>query len=182
MIQLSAVIKPLLHFHISLLQALCLALLCARPKQSSQALFVFAVVSFSVVLTFSFCSGFWLPIRIPPVAQPVLELYWKWPRSGEAEGSLTVRTEFYQSNIKKKKKKNILHGLNTCSLQPQQIFRLIICWNCRFLLRSSIWCVCKSRLKKKKIGALGSSLLLRASMYIIADMKRNVPYSLFSTH
>lgn len=149
LVQLSAVIKPLLHFHISPLQALFLALLCARPKQFSHTLFVFAGVSFSVVVTFSFCSGFWLPIRIPPLAEPVLGLHWKWPHSGETEGSasLVVRTEFYRSVYWKK---NILHGLNTCTLQPQQIFRPIICWNCRFVLCSSIWCDAKVCWKKRK--------------------------------
>lgn len=37
-------------------------------------------------------------------------------------------------------------------------------------------------LKKEKISALSSCPLIWASMFIIGDMKRNVPYSLFSTH
>lgn len=89
---------------------------------------------------FSCFNGFlllWLliarqnPPTRPPPAQPVLELHRKWRRSGETEGSLTVRTEFDQSNIFLKNKQTKSH---TSSLQPQQIFRLIICWNCGFVL------------------------------------------------
>lgn len=68
-------------------------------------------------------------------------LRWDW-RVGISDGENRVLLQRYW-------KKNILHGLNTCTLKPQQIFRLIICWNCRFVLRSSIWCVCKSAEKKE---------------------------------
>lgn len=95
----SAVINQLLYFHISPLQALSLALLCARPKQFSHTLFVFAGVSFSVVFMFSFCSGFWLPIRIPPLAEPVLGLHWKWPHSGEPEGSAAAQLSDAENRV-----------------------------------------------------------------------------------
>lgn len=50
-----------------------LATLRARPKQFSNKLFAFVGIHFSVVFTFPFCGGLWLPVRISPPAKGIKE-------------------------------------------------------------------------------------------------------------
>lgn len=108
---------------------------CQTETIRSQTLFVFAGVSFSVVLMVFFCCGFWLPVRIPPPAPHPPNRCWSCTENGAAPVRLKALWRWEPSSIKAifflKNKQTKSHK---SSLQPQQIFRLIICWNCGFAL------------------------------------------------